>query len=69
MENCRKPVHPVGKGIEGKLAATGLVAISRSGTTEETITSDKNLGSPGTDDPKHPFAERLCALGLPHDYR
>jgi hypothetical protein len=57
------------KGLKASWRQPTLGAISRSGTIEETITSDKNLGSPGTDDPKHPLAELLYALGLPYDYR
>jgi len=46
------------KGIESELAATG----PRPHYVEQ------DLGSPGTDDPKHLLAELLCALGLPCDY-
>jgi len=43
---------PLAKAIESEYRQPALGAISRSGTTEETITSNKNLGSPGMHDPK-----------------
>jgi hypothetical protein len=51
---------PLAKGLKA-LGQPTLGAISRRGTTEETITSEKNLGSPGTDDPKCLFV-KLGAL-------
>jgi hypothetical protein len=69
MENCPyTAVHPVGKRIESELAGTSPRRHQVAAEPEETITSNKNLGSPGTDDPKMFLATVVRAVGPSSDY-
>ena len=64
-----RPVHaPFVKGLKAEQGQPALRAMSRSGGRRRRITSNKNLGSPGTDDPKHLLAELLCAPAVSRDY-